>query len=454
MSTFTKRSIRRILPLVVAGLALAAGSRADDFHYVNILVGDRAADLGGAYGAVSDNASGCFYNPAGIVYGVGSNLSASVNAFSNATKSYRGALTSTAGRKLDWEQTSSVLLPNFFGATYDLSFGTLGLSYAVPDSVQRKQQQAFYDIRSSAPGAEIGEYHININDNDNSYLFGPSFAFKLGDSLSLGATLYGLYRDATVIRNQFLRLRDIDGGDAFDYSNNFEWRNGYVYRTEWGVRPILGLVWSPAEKWALGLSAARTWIVAASHEQQTTVNTNVFGSDPNQPAFQYAKDHIERETPYEARLGVAYFPTASLLFSADVSYFSGGGDYVRDERTFRFLDPTTTSGYYLSDESEEIFNFALGTEYYFSESYALRGGLYTDFANTPKLAANTANQPEHIDIFGGVLSLSRFTRSTSTTLGLGYATGSGEAQVVGGSRRIQDVDVSNLTVFLSAAYSF
>jgi long-chain fatty acid transport protein len=86
----------------------------------------------------------------------------------------------------------------------------------------------------------------------------------------------------------------------------------------------------------------------------------------------------------------------------------------------------------------------------------MRGGLYTDFANTEKLRNDglTANQPEHIDIYGATLSLTRFTRSTSTTMGLGYSLGKGDAQVIDRSTSIQDVEVNNLNAFLSAAYSF
>jgi long-chain fatty acid transport protein len=110
----------------------------------------------------------------------------------------------------------------------------------------------------------------------------------------------------------------------------------------------------------------------------------------------------------------------------------------------------------MDDTMEPVINLALGAEYYLNERYALRGGLYTDFANTEKVVNDglTANQPEHIDLYGTTLSLTRFTRSTSTTLGLGYSYGKGDAQVAANSTTIQQVEVYNLNVFLSAAYSF
>lgn len=453
MCKSTRMPLVRALMGCALSLVFSAGAYADDFHYVNILIGDRAVGMGGAYTAISDDAAGAIYNPAGLVYGTGSNLAASVNAFSNTRKTYKGALTSTSGKKHDWEQESSVLLPNFFGATYDTSVGTIGLTYAVPDSIQRKQQQSFADITSSRAGAEIRQYNLNINDVDHTYLFGPSYAFRVSDNLSLGATLYGSYRDSTVIRNQSLFLRDTDPGDTIDNSNAFQTINGYLYRTEWGVRPILGVMWSPADKWAVGFSASKTWIVSAKQKKQTTINSNV-DSDPNTPLFLLEKDEEERDIPFEARLGVAYFPSPALLLSADVSYHSGSGDLIREGQTLRITGPNAFQ--VVEDELQPVINVALGGEYYLTDKLALRGGLYTDFANTEDIRKDgvTVDQPEHVDIFGGTLSLTRFTRSTSATLGIGYAYGKGEAQIVSGSPRVQDLEINNFMAFLSAAYNF
>lgn len=462
-------SINRLIATGGSLLLFAAGCLctmpdavcADDYHYVNILVGDRAADMAGAYTAVSDNASGCYYNPAGIVYGAGSNLSASVNAFSVANKTYKGALTvvtPSGDKKKDWTQTSTILLPNFFGSTYATRYGTIGFSYAVPDSVQRRQKQSFSDVKTTLVGAKISDYVININDVDNTYVFGPTFAKKFGDSFSLGLTLYGTYRDATVIRNQYLHLADTDPDPLTpDYSNGFEWRNGYIYRNEIGIKPIFGMMWAPADKWVFGVTASRKYIVSSTHDTQTTINSNI-GADPNAATLLKSSDDVDRELPMEAKFGIAYFASPALLLAADVTYNSASGTFTRDEQTIRYLNPANPSAGHtvLEDEMQPVINFALGAEYYFSDRYALRGGVYTDYSSTNQLAKDgaTANQPEHVDLIGGTLTLTRFTRSTSTTLGLGYSSGKGEAQIVGGSTKVQDIEISNLVAFLSAAYSF
>ena len=55
---------RAAFALVLA--VLSPPARADDNHYQNFLVGERAASIGGAYTALSDDASGAYYNPAGL----------------------------------------------------------------------------------------------------------------------------------------------------------------------------------------------------------------------------------------------------------------------------------------------------------------------------------------------------------------------------------------------------
>ncbi len=135
-------------------------------------------------------------------------------------------------------------------------------------------------------------------------------------------------------------------------------------------------------------------------------------------------------------MGLAYFASSNLLLSGDIRYYED----VSDNDT--------------GTEKEAIFNFALGTEYYFSDQFAVRAGFFTDMANTPQLSTNKTNQQEHVDIYGGSLSFTTFQRTSSITLGFSYGLGRGEAQVVANSTAIQDVEINNLYVYISASYSY
>ncbi len=397
---------------------------ADNYHYINLLVGNRAAGLGGAYTALSDDPAGCFYNPAGITFAPSSSLSASVNAFSQETKIYKGAMQGTDGGSRDWKQKSSILLPNFFGMVKQINSHAVGVSYAVTNSTLRRQDQTFSNLSSTLPDNQIEQFEINIDDSDRTYLFGPSYAYKIWDGLSVGTTLYVYYRDLKIIRNQLLIF---EGGEH--YLSNY-----YTTKEEWGLKPSLGVMWEPLDRLSLGLNLSRIFVSSSKRDSQlilrdTTNQVSDF-SDTNSIYFATVDSDDTDDFPLQTTLGAAYFYSPSLLFSADLSYYEG----VKDK--------------------ESVINFALGSEYYFSEKWALRAGVWSDFANTPELSDSKVNQPEHVNLFGTSLSLTYFQRQSSISLGANYGFGDGEAQVVSGNASIQDVESRSLTLYISAGYSF
>ena len=74
--------------VVSAVLTAVAPAHADDHHYQNYLVGERAVGLGGAFSAIANDSSGVFYNPAGLTTVAYSsiNLQAAIYGFaSNST---------------------------------------------------------------------------------------------------------------------------------------------------------------------------------------------------------------------------------------------------------------------------------------------------------------------------------------------------------------------------------
>lgn len=405
---------------------------ADDFHYVNTIVGNRASGVAGAYAALSDDPAGCYYNPAGIAFAPNLSLSASMNAFSSSSKTYKDVLTGASGGTEDWEQVSSSLLPNFFGIVRKFGNGMLGVSYAVPDSIQRRQKQLFQNIASTDSGNPVSSYIININDMDKTYLFGPSYAYALSDALSIGATAYIYYRDREIIRNQLLQF----------YQGEHILMNYYETLKNWGVKPIIGIMYEPLDKMALGLTLSRI-IILSNDTQQQDIYRNTVADDPvtvDSREYDFSDTHAIHfksrdfsdtdDFPFSISLGAAYFVSPKLLYSLDVTFNTEVSD------------------------KESVFNLNLGTEYYFRDSLAMRCGFYTDNANTPDLSSDSVNQDEHIDIYGMSLSFTLFQRMSSMTIGISYGFGSGEAQMISNVAEVQDMTVQNVTCYLSASYNY
>ncbi len=395
---------------------------ADDAHYVNMIVGNRSSGLGGAYTALSDDPSGCYYNPAGIAFAPAESLSASVNAITRSVKTYEDTLTGADDITHDWEQESSSLLPNFFGIIRKFGPGMVGLSYAVPDSINRRQKQRFYNIRSTETDNDIQEYAININDSDKTYLFGPSYAYSLSDSLSVGATLYVYYRDVELIRNQFLTFAQ---GQHYLI-------NSYESKTDYGVKPTIGVIFEPMDKLAIGFSISKIKIVSSDNETQGIFRNSLSSdfSDTNTITYSRIENSQKDKFPLTCSFGIGYFFSSKLLISGDMVYSES------------------------IDDKKEVMNVSYGIEYYFRDNMALRTGIYTDYANTEEVSSARANQEEHVDIYGLNFSLTRFSRASSITLGFSYGQGKGDAQVVSDSTAMQDVVIRNTTFYMSSSYNY
>jgi len=413
MNTWADKVKESIIGLIIALAFCSAGTaEADEYHYTNILIGERAAGMAGAYTAVSDDPSGLFYNPAGIVYAPSSNISASVNAYNQQDKNYKQGLSGLS----DWNRKSTTFVPNFFGIIQPLGQGVIGFSYAVPNSVTEDQD---LDLTDPAPG--ISRYIINFNNDDRTYKIGPSYARAVNDRFSMGMTLYFHYWKRQWISNQ---LAVVDSG-------SYQHTNTYFQTSEYGIEPMLGMMWSPVDKLALGLTASKTLLYSSSLALQM-VNRD---ATTNELTITKSNSNEKRVQPIHLKVGAAYFPTSKLLLSMDVSHFSATKDPTFGDRT-------------------AVTNVAFGAEYYVKPTLALRGGIYTDNANTPKLQSSGSNQREHIDLLGVSASITSFTRNSSLTLGLNYTFGDGRAQIVGGSNYIQSVTTQSVSVFMATSYNY
>lgn len=387
---------------------------ADQFHYNNIIVGERASGLGGAYTAVADDPSGLFYNPAGIVYAKEGNLSASVNAYHTSQKTYKDAL---AGN-LDWERSSASFLPNFFAFTQPLGDGVVGFSYAVPDAVSENQDETFIN-----PNTVWTSLTVNYNDEDLTYKIGPSYAIELTKGLSVGATLYFHYRERERISNELA----VQPGPGSDYQLS----NTYFETFETGYQPMLGVIWSPANKFSFGLNVSKTIIDTSRSTVQSQVKA--FGDEEIQKT--YVRIDEARELPLVVAVGGAWFPSSSLMISGDLTSYSATEDEISGTR-------------------EAVVNFAVGLEYYASSSLAYRTGVYSNYANTPGLVEGETDQNEHINYYGLTASVSSVTRNSTISFGFIHSIGSGLAQVVSGSTELQDVEGSSTSLLLSTSYSY
>jgi len=425
MNIISKRKIISIVFL----FCFNTFAMADEFHYNNLLIGDRASGMGGAYTAISDDASGMYYNPAGIIYVTDKNFSASVNAYSSQTKQYDNVI---GGQP--FTRKSSALLANYFGIIKPMGDYKIGFSYAVPDAVNEDLSQSVANVPAKStlsPSLTALDYTLNLNNRDNTYNLGPSFAAAVNNDLSLGLTLYVHQRDTLIIQNQFLAMND----------GKNQWTNSYYKLNETGLKPILGVTWAPVERLSLGLSLSKTYLISSNATWQVTcADSTATGCDASvTPAIPYkvpafTNSDAKRNYPLRVAFGAAYFASSDLLLSTDVTYH------------------TAVENQYPFDNRVSTVDVALGTEYYVAKKWAVRAGLFTNVANTTPIQAGVTNIEEHINIFGASLSLTHFTGDTSVTIGGSLSSGRGQSQITGDINNVQDASTFGWTMFLSSSY--
>lgn len=404
-------------------IGLAASGFADQYHNVNQIIGDRAIGLAGAYAGIADDPAGMVYNPAGIAFSDAASMSANVNTLQFSRIRYADVLNG----EFDYNREAYQVLPNFFGVVQPLGDWTVGFSNAIIDSTQEKQDQSFEDF------GVIDRYVVNLNNLATTYNVGPSIARRLNSQFAIGLSLPLHYRSTEFISNQHIDF-------AASQSDVLEWSNVVVKTTEQGIRPKLGISWSPKPKFSVGMTVDKTWVISASQTEQISqckTNTTEVGcaTQLNPEINAYSDIPVY---PWAFRLGGAWFPNNALLVSADAIY------HTAVEQSSAYFDDRTAT-----------LDAAVGMEWYWSPRWALRTGAYTAFANTEELTLTGLAQKPHVDRYGATASVARFNKGSSISAGvIGYY-GVGKSQLFADLAGVlQDTQSFNVTAFFTTSYRY
>jgi len=387
-----------------------------DYHK-NTLIGGRAATMAGSYVAISDDASGSFYNPSGLSLASGDSISGSANAYEYKSSTYEKSI----GNK-DWNRDSTALYPNFFGVVKKMKDATWALSYAMVDTFKETQSELYQDV--VANGDNINAYTLNLDTDDRTFLIGPSWSKKINRKMNVGISLFYMQRDFRRNQNQFSDL-SADAENPTDTDQ--EVSSSTTQLIEKGVRPVLGLMFSPVDKISIGAKLAYSAIIASKLDTYQTLKP--VGSTVT--SFLRSSSVEVRKTPLELSLGTAYFRSAYEIYSFDLDVFSQ-----------------------TDDDKKNVYNFSFGSEIFFNEIHAIRFGLYTNFTNTKTPDSSTTAPLEHVDLYGATVGWGYHTKGNVITLGLNLSQGKGEVQIFEGSSDTRNLSKINIGAIIASSYSF
>ena len=415
--------------LAVSGLLLGLSSSqafADQQHYRNVVTGERAQGLGGAYSGVSDDASGVFYNPGGLAFAQSNDISGSANAFYSKTATYKKAIPGGD----DWKEKSGGTFAPFFGtmqkmdAVYPGLVG--GFAYYTLDTELKDQDSLLVDK------AGIARYHRSANQKAATWAGTGALAYRVSPALGIGMSIGYINVDELVQISQNYTLTN--GAEYYMSST----RESLVAH---GMQFGLGVQWAASAKVVFGASLRTGSYASQKYFQTADSLVYVTGKSLSSDPTVVKSNNPLGSMPLELRGGVAVYASTKLLLTSDVDWHAAVDD--TDQQA------TIVSMY----TKESVLNYAVGSEYYMTPSVPLRLGYFTNKDATPKIIAGKKNQPDHVDYQGLSIFLAMAQPNSQISVGGVFQTGKGQAQKLGGTT-IQSVTASAYNIGFSATHNF
>lgn len=401
-----RRESAAVIVALVAALAPCSG-RADFFNSRNVLPGERAAMMGGAYVAVADDIAAAYYNPAGLgsIHGAATSISGTIYAYQvNIRSEYFG----DDPRPLVLRLNRLNSLPSAVGVAFQPHPRlALALSLWEIDRV-RFAAVAFLDdvpipvdlgLRSDVFFKSV----LRVRLDTSSLLGGPSIAWRVADELAVGASLFVHYFQGVLsVSNEFYNA---PGSQVvFDYEND---------ATSGGFAPVVGVLWRPGERWRLGF----TWGAETIHVTGRNTYSNGFVATSGLSMLE--SDTIEGDVrlPHRFALGVAYRFAGGALVTADVLY-ALPLVYPAPREMLRTAFP--------ENRHVEVghADASIGLEIPVAPKWTLRGGLYTNTSSASDLYAAARVQG-----FGATVGVGYYKGGLSTGLGLIIVYGRSDREV-------------------------
>lgn len=471
---------------VLAGMASGA-ALADQYHYNNVLVGTRAVGMGGAFGGIADDASGLYYNPAGLAFALSNDIQGSANAFYKKKTTYLRTIDD-----LPFEEESSGSLTPFFGGLQKLDRYVDGLVFAFGvyyvDGDLKDQDTT---IEGKPIGASrIKRYHRTSNARAGSYYAGAAIGYRPIPNVSIGLGLSYYNSDELVQEYQYAKQSTKKVPTATDANGNVTaYTPGWSILTQnvrehlvvFGMQPVFGVQVALPAGFSAGLTIKKGLVASqgfesATEQDQTLVtdaqNDDLESKGAVMPPTYNSQNVILTQSkkpigslPMEMRLGFGWFASPTLLWAFDI--VSTGAVTDADKS----LDPYGRARF----NKRQVTNFATGIEWYVAPAFPLRLGLFTNNDARPKVAHGTPDandaakscagtqddrswgkkycgQPDHIDYYGGSLFIAWVQPNSQISAGAVVQTGKGEAQKLG-DYHVQNVKSSQYQFAFSATHN-
>lgn len=395
-------------------------------NYNSIIIGDQAAGMGGAYTAMTEDASAlAWYNPATLAFLKGQSFSAAVGIYKKFDIKYaedesleKASLRVNQGffRALP-SSTGSVIRPQGWADGW-----TAALSIVTPDF------ESFNgEIKSGS------NFKSDLSVTDESLWVGGALAKKVSAKESFGATFYYTARSLSK------QVTDTSsaGVDKTIYNEDRNiFQNGLVLSLGW-YRVL-------SEEWQIGINYRPRGIHVAGEASyfDSTIDTSLAAqADPTDLKSVKSKAQI----PEKATVGFAWKPEPNWVWAWDVSYYGG--------LRYTDLDNLQVGEQLIHNP---IWNTQMGLQYTWFEIMKFRLGAFTNFSAHPNpKVGRVRGQGDRTDQLGWSANVALKSGDIEYTFG-GYYTG-GKGRSVQRVNQVYEVVTKQVQVFtmlIGTSYAF
>lgn len=370
----TPRHVACVAALCAALVAAPTALRADsDTHYQDYLVGDRAAGMGGAFIALANEATGAYYNPAGIISEGSTMIQLSMSAYKLRHKEVLAA--ELCGTEIRDDDSGFFGFPGSLGFAQQFRTGSVyhavGLTVVVPhwDRAGQVYTDADKQIQCDGRTVKVGGSEMTV---DRVFWGGLTYAIKPWRFLQLGATLGVTVRSYSYNALFALGTTDKNALPVITFANY----EASVY----SLLAQLGVIVEPLQGLRLGLSlttpSARLGsgghleLIQAAGLLQDTQNTGGLVLDDLESHW---------KMPFALGLGAAY-NHPRFTVALDVTLHGSVARYAVMEH--QLLSAWGLSSQVIHNQREVVVNVNLGGELRLSR-LDLRAGLFTNLSSYP-----------------------------------------------------------------------
>lgn len=383
-------TVKLVARMLVAGLVMASTAWATDSRYQTYIVGDRAAGMGGAVVSIADSVDACYYNPAGLTQAKSSTLSLSANLYGFQLYHIENGL--FPGENVQGD--SFVTIPSTMGGIW--KYGpelSLAFSALVPDRSSFNEIVAYDNSR----------HLYQFNTDDQTIWVGPSAAYLLRPDLSIGLSLFGVYRSY----NEYLSLFYEDFNASYAQGRKFN---------DVALAAVLGMQYRPGQDWNIGLTLQPP--TAHIYDTGKTM-VHLMGANILSNNFYYTEDvKTDNQLPTKIALGVGRQVQGNYAFGLDMTYHMPTSYNLQQ---WEALGETN----YARIVRTAVLDFNLGGEYYIHKIYPVRAGFYTGFSSVPEVNVNESYASANVDTYGLTFSVGREVKNVALNVGIDYAFGRG-----------------------------